>query len=68
MTTVLARDDDDRTIDPRGPFSLREAALFGFGQRHEDRFDGTFRLGFVDGTSSRSGRPEQDADGSCTCS
>jgi DNA-3-methyladenine glycosylase II len=34
------------TILPRGPFSLEEAALFGFGQRHDDRYDGTMRLAF----------------------
>lgn len=35
-----------RTLVPQGPFSLQESALFGFGQRHEDCFDGTLRLGF----------------------
>src|SRR6185369_11428540 len=34
------------TISPRGPFSLEEATLFGFGQRAEKRFDGIMRLGF----------------------
>jgi len=34
------------TISPRGPFSLEEASLFGFGQRAEQRFDGIMRLGF----------------------
>jgi len=38
---------DTFTIRPRGAFSLEEAALFGFGQRHEDAFDGTMRLAFV---------------------
>src|SRR5690242_6692120 len=33
-------------IEPLGPFSLREAALFGFGQRHEEAFDGCMRLAF----------------------
>jgi len=33
-------------IKPRGPFSLREAALFGFGPRTEKRFDGVMRLAF----------------------
>ncbi len=38
------------TLDPQGPFSLRESALFGFGQRQTTRFDGTMRLAFcVDG-------------------
>src|SRR4029450_106255 len=31
-------------IKPRGPFSLREAALFGFGPRNDKAFDGTMRL------------------------
>ena len=34
-------------IEPKGPFSLSEAATFGFGQRHEDRFDGTMRYDLV---------------------
>jgi len=34
------------TIVPRGPFSLRESALFGFGQRQAAAFDGTMRLAF----------------------
>lgn len=34
------------SVTPRGPFSLREAALFGFGQRHADGFDGVMRLAF----------------------
>jgi len=33
-------------IKPRGPFSLCEAALFGFGPRDERSFDGTMRLAF----------------------
>lgn len=41
-------------IEPRGPFDLREAALFGFGSRAEKRFDGVMRLAFcVDGTYDR---------------
>jgi DNA-3-methyladenine glycosylase II len=42
---------DTFTIEPRGPFSLAEAAQFGFGQRPgERRFDGTMRLAFcIDG-------------------
>jgi DNA-3-methyladenine glycosylase II len=43
-------------IQPAGPFSLEEAALFGFGQRHDDRFDGTMRLAFcVDGYTAHAG-------------
>ena len=38
------------TIGAHGPFSLREAALFGFGHRAETQFDGVLRLAFcVDG-------------------
>ena len=32
------------SIEPQGPFSLAEAALFGFGQRHQQAYDGTMRL------------------------
>jgi DNA-3-methyladenine glycosylase II len=35
------------TITPRGAFSLRESAEFGFGQRDAARFDGVMRLAFV---------------------
>ena len=43
-------------IEPRGPFSLREAAMFGFGQRHDTTFDVTMRLAFcVDGYQSQAG-------------
>lgn len=34
------------TIRPAGPFSLRESALFGFGQRHDEQFDDVMRLAF----------------------
>jgi DNA-3-methyladenine glycosylase II len=38
------------TIEPRGPFSLEEAAHFGFGQREAASYDGVMRLAFcVDG-------------------
>jgi len=41
---------------PRGPFSLEESALFGFGQRHQDAFEGTLRLAFgVDGFAGLAG-------------
>ena len=44
------------TITPRGPFSLREAALFGFGPRAEKHFDGVMRLAFcVDGYADQVG-------------
>jgi DNA-3-methyladenine glycosylase II len=43
-------------IEPEGPFSLYEAATFGFGQRHDDVFDGTMRLAFcVDGYRAQAG-------------
>lgn len=39
------------SIPLSGPYSLRESAEFGFGQRTLDRFDGVLRLGFcLDGT------------------
>lgn len=34
------------TITPRGPFSLAEAATFGFGQRDGTGWDGVLRLAF----------------------
>jgi DNA-3-methyladenine glycosylase II len=44
------------TITPSGPFSLREAAEFGFGQRHAETFDGRMRLAFcVDGHQEQAG-------------
>ncbi|MGH9126039.1 MAG: DNA-3-methyladenine glycosylase family protein [Acidimicrobiales bacterium] len=54
------------TIEPQGRFSLPEAALFGFGQRHEDAFDATMRLAFcVDGYHGQAGvSVTQAADGS----
>ncbi len=54
-----------RSLVPEGPFSLVEAALFGFGQRHEDSFDGTLRLGLcLDGGHEPVGAAvTQDPDG-----
>jgi len=44
------------TIVPEGPFSLREAATFGFGQRLETTWDGVLRLAFcVDGYAGHAG-------------
>jgi DNA-3-methyladenine glycosylase II len=44
------------TIVPEGPFSLREAATFGFGQRLETTWDGVMRLAFcVDGYAEHAG-------------
>ena len=34
-------------IVPLGPFDLARLALFGFGHRHHQKFDGTMRLAFV---------------------
>jgi DNA-3-methyladenine glycosylase II len=55
----------DFSITPRGPFSLREATLFGFGQRAEKDYDGVMRLGFcVDGYTDQVGvELRQDPDG-----
>lgn len=60
---------DSFTLVPRGPFSLREAALFGFGQRHDTGFDGTMRLAFcVDGWRGQAGvAVTQDDDGVVHC-
>ena len=42
------------TISPRGPFSLAEAATFGFGQRDGRGWDGVMRLAFcVDGYATQ---------------
>jgi DNA-3-methyladenine glycosylase II len=35
------------SITPQGPFSLERLALFGFGHRHQQAFDGTMRMAFV---------------------
>ncbi|HEY6234980.1 MAG TPA: hypothetical protein VIW69_07785 [Candidatus Elarobacter sp.] len=44
------------TIVPEGPFSLREAATFGFGQRLETSWDGVMRLAFcTDGYAEYAG-------------
>lgn len=53
------------TIKPSGLFSLRESAMFGFGQRHAEVFDGRMRLAFcVDGYREQVGVVvSQDADG-----
>jgi DNA-3-methyladenine glycosylase II len=53
------------SITPRGPFSLAEAAVFGFGQRHDDQWDGVMRLAFcVDGYATQAGVTlEQDEAG-----
>ena len=44
------------TITPQGPFSLQEAALFGFGQRSDSGWDGVMRLAFcLDGYGAQVG-------------
>jgi DNA-3-methyladenine glycosylase II len=55
-------------IEPQGPFSLEEAALFGFGQRHDQAYDGTMRLAFcVDGYAGQAAvAVTQDATGTIT--
>ena len=51
------------TIMPRGPFSLAEAATFGFGQRDSAVWDGVMRLAFcLDGYQQQVGvEVRQDA-------
>ena len=53
------------TISPRGPFSLAEAATFGFGQRDGRDWDGTMRLAFcLDGYATPvAAEVRQDAGG-----
>ena len=34
------------TLKPLGPFALEELAMFGFGQRSEQKWDGLMRLAF----------------------
>ncbi len=48
MATIGAyrRGMDTFSIEPQGPFSLEEAAMFGFGQRSDAAYDGTMRLAF----------------------
>jgi DNA-3-methyladenine glycosylase II len=52
---------------PRGPFSLKESAQFGFGQREASDFDGVMRLAFCvdgDGYQAQAGVAlRQDPDG-----
>jgi len=51
-----ARPEPDFTIRARGPFSLAEAAGFGFGQREGTEFDGIMRLAFcLDGYQRQAG-------------
>ena len=53
------------TIEPQGPFSLRELAAFGFGQREAQVWDGVMRLAFcLDGYQRQVGvEVRQDAHG-----
>jgi DNA-3-methyladenine glycosylase II len=53
------------TIEPEGAFSLKELALFGFGQRESEAWDGVMRLAFcLDGYRRQVGvEVRQDADG-----
>jgi DNA-3-methyladenine glycosylase II len=58
------------TITPTGPFSLAEAATFGFGQRDGAAWDGVMRLAFcLDGYEQQVGvevRQDEAADVHCT--
>lgn len=57
------------TITPRGPFSLREAATFGFGQRPAAEWNGVMRLAFcLDGYRQQVGvEVRQDAGADVHC-
>jgi DNA-3-methyladenine glycosylase II len=56
------------TIVPEGPFSLREAATFGFGQRLETSWDGVLRLAFcVDGYADQAGVEVRQDDRGVQC-
>lgn len=57
------------TIEPSGPFSLRESAEFGFGQRDAQRFDGVLRLAFcLDGYREHAGvEVREDESGVVSC-
>lgn len=65
MTLSMFTTTRQFTIDPQGPFSLKEAATFGFGQRAGADWDEVMRLAFcVDGYSAQVGvEVSQDADG-----
>src|SRR5579859_825699 len=56
---------DSFAITPRGPFSLAEAATFGFGQREGGGWDWVMRMAFcLDGYARHAGvELRQDADG-----
>lgn len=50
VTTTTTAPTNRVSIPTRGPFSLEELALFGFGHRSERSFDGVMRMAFrVDG-------------------
>jgi DNA-3-methyladenine glycosylase II len=57
------------TIAPSGPFSLEQAATFGFGQRAGGGWDGVMRLAFcLDDYSAQAGvEVRQDASGTVQC-
>src|ERR1700730_8980048 len=62
---MLGMDRGSFTITPDGPFSLAEAATFGFGQRAGGDWDGVMRLAFcLDGYSGQAGaETRQDGPG-----
>jgi DNA-3-methyladenine glycosylase II len=56
------------TIVPEGPFSLREAATFGFGQRLETTWDRVMRLAFcADGYAGQAGVEVRQDEGGVHC-
>lgn len=56
------------TIVPEGPFSLREAATFGFGQRLETAWGGVLRLAFcADGYRAHAGVEVRQDEGGVHC-
>ena len=56
------------TIVPEGPFSLREAATFGFGHHVETAWDGVMRLAFcADGYADHAGVEVRQDEGGVHC-
>ncbi len=62
-------DSQTFTITPKGPFSLAQAAQFGFGQRSGGEWDGVMRLSFcLDGYQDQVGvEVSQDESGLVHC-
>ena len=56
------------TITPSGPFSLAEAATFGFGQRAGGSWDGVMRLAFcLDGYADQVGVEDRQDEAAAWC-